>query len=179
MFFDELDSIAKARGGGNDDGGWHECQGMSSSSTRPTGDRLGPPASPSSRPAHLHPPPQRLDILRACLKKSPVSPEVNLDFLTKSTHGYSDADLTEICQRAAKLAIRESIEADIRRTREKMARDEAAGEDAMKVEEDAAEDPVPEITREYFEEMRRFMRRLSPSGSTSGEEKFTAALSSP
>ncbi|KAJ7023401.1 P-loop containing nucleoside triphosphate hydrolase protein [Mycena alexandri] len=54
-----------------------------------------------------------LDILWACLKKSPVSAEVNLDFLAKSTHGYSGADLTEICQRAAKLAIRESIEADM------------------------------------------------------------------
>ncbi|KAJ7016208.1 hypothetical protein C8F04DRAFT_1202962 [Mycena alexandri] len=36
-----------------------------------------------------------------------------------------------ICQRAAKPAIRESIEANIRRTREKRARDEAAGEDAL------------------------------------------------
>ncbi|KAJ7750286.1 hypothetical protein B0H16DRAFT_1724685 [Mycena metata] len=77
-------------------------------------------------------------ILRAYLKKSPVSPEVNLDFLAESTRGYSGADLTEICQRAAKPAIRESIEMDIRRTWEKMARDEAAGEDAMKVEENAA-----------------------------------------
>ncbi|KAJ7018141.1 hypothetical protein C8F04DRAFT_1199325 [Mycena alexandri] len=79
----------------------------------------------SSRPAHLHPPPHkasRLDILRACLKNSPVSLEVNLDFLAKSTPGHSGAVFTEICQRAAKLAIRESIEADIRRTREKMAR---------------------------------------------------------
>ncbi|KAJ7016287.1 hypothetical protein C8F04DRAFT_1202680 [Mycena alexandri] len=59
-------------------------------------------------------------------RKPPVSPEVNLDFLVKSTHGYSG-----ICQRAAKPAIRESIEVDIRCTREKRARDEAAGEDAL------------------------------------------------
>ncbi|KAJ7028190.1 hypothetical protein C8F04DRAFT_1266232 [Mycena alexandri] len=78
------------------------------------------------------------DDWRACLKKSPVSPEVNLDFLAESTHGYSGADLTEICQRAAKPTIWESIEMDIRRTWEKMARDEAAGEDAMNVEENAA-----------------------------------------
>ena len=36
------------------------------------------------------------------------------------THGFSGADLTEICQRACKLAIRESIEQDIRKTRERM-----------------------------------------------------------
>lgn len=35
------------------------------------------------------------------------------------THGYSGADLTEICQRACKLAIRQSIEAEIRRERER------------------------------------------------------------
>ncbi|KAJ7032362.1 P-loop containing nucleoside triphosphate hydrolase protein [Mycena alexandri] len=52
-------------------------------------------------------------ILRACLKKSPVSPEVNLDILAESTHGYSGADLKDICQCAAKPAIRESIEADM------------------------------------------------------------------
>ena len=33
--------------------------------------------------------------------------------------GFSGADLTEICQRACKLAIRESIDADIRREKER------------------------------------------------------------
>ena len=35
------------------------------------------------------------------------------------THGFSGADLTEICQRACKLAIRESIETEIRRERDR------------------------------------------------------------
>ena len=35
-------------------------------------------------------------------------------YLAKVTHGFSGADLTEICQRACKLAIRQSIEAEIR-----------------------------------------------------------------
>lgn len=39
-------------------------------------------------------------------------------YIAKVTKGFSGADLTEICQRACKLAIRESIEADIRRERE-------------------------------------------------------------
>ncbi|RDX39863.1 AAA ATPase, partial [Lentinus brumalis] len=63
--------------------------------------------------------PSRLSILKAALRKSPVAPDVDLSFLAKHTHGFSGADLTEICQRAAKLAIRESIEADIRKAREK------------------------------------------------------------
>ena len=40
--------------------------------------------------------------------------DVDLGYLAKVTHGFSGADLTEICQRACKLAIRQSIEAEIR-----------------------------------------------------------------
>lgn len=60
----------------------------------------------------------RLSILQATLRKSPVSKSVDHGFLSKNTHGYSGADLTEICQRAAKLAIRESSDAEIKRARE-------------------------------------------------------------
>jgi len=95
----------------------------------------------------------RVSILKAALKKSPIAPEVDINFLAKSTHGFSGADLTEICQRAAKLAIRESIEADVRRAREKRER----GEGDM--EEDEEEDPVPQITREHFEEAMKYARR--------------------
>lgn len=45
--------------------------------------------------------------------------DVDLDYLAKMTNGFSGADLTEICQRACKLAIRESIENEIRRERER------------------------------------------------------------
>ncbi|KAG1883849.1 hypothetical protein F4604DRAFT_1981657 [Suillus subluteus] len=67
----------------------------------------------------------RLAILKAALKKSPISQEVDLAFLAKQTHGFSGADLTEICQRAAKLAIHESIESDIRRQRELKEKEDA------------------------------------------------------
>jgi len=43
---------------------------------------------------------------------------VDIEYLAKVTHGFSGADLTEICQRACKLAIREAIEAENRRERE-------------------------------------------------------------
>ena len=58
-------------------------------------------------------------ILKSNLRKSPISKEVDLSFLAKMTKGFSGADLTEICQRACKLAIRESIDADIRREKER------------------------------------------------------------
>ena len=45
--------------------------------------------------------------------------DVDLSYIAKVTHGYSGADLTEVCQRACKLAIRQSIEAEIRRERER------------------------------------------------------------
>jgi len=166
MFFDELDSIAKARGGsaGGDAGGagdrvlnqiLTEMDGMNAkknvfiigATNRP--DQIDPALlRPGRLDQLIYIPlpdePSRLSILKAALRKSPVANEVNLGYLAKSTHGFSGADLTEICQRAAKLAIRESIDADIRQTREKAAKAEAAGEEVM--EEDEEEDPVPEIT---------------------------------
>lgn len=175
MFFDELDSIAKARGSsaGGDAGGagdrvlnqlLTEMDGMNAkknvfiigATNRP--DQIDPALL---RPGRLDqliyiPLPDeagRLDILRAALRKSPVAKNVDLTYLAKNTHGFSGADLTEICQRAAKLAIRQSIEADIRRAREQKEKGDGDMED---VEE---EDPVPEITREHFEEAMKFARR--------------------
>lgn len=77
--------------------------------------------------------------------------------------------MTEICQRAAKLAIRASIEADMKKDRarkEKLALAEEEGGAAVKdedmegvVEEEEEEDPVPEITIDHFEEAMKFARR--------------------
>ena len=61
----------------------------------------------------------RMAILKSNLRKSPISKEVDLPFLAKMTKGFSGADLTEICQRACKLAIRESIDAEIRKEKER------------------------------------------------------------
>jgi len=49
--------------------------------------------------------------------------------------------LTEICQRACKIAIRQSIESEIRKEKER----KASGDDAAMDEDE--EDPVPEITK--------------------------------
>lgn len=45
--------------------------------------------------------------------------DVDLKLMAKVTKGFSGADLTEICQRSCKLAIRENIEKDIQREKER------------------------------------------------------------
>ncbi|KAH0627750.1 hypothetical protein JD844_008036 [Phrynosoma platyrhinos] len=195
LFFDELDSIAKARGGNIGDGGGAadrvinqiltEMDGMSTkknvfiigATNRP--DIIDPAIL---RPGRLDqliyiPLPDeksRVAILKANLRKSPVakasltSSDVDLDFLAKMTNGFSGADLTEICQRACKLAIRESIESEIRRERERQ-----TNPSAMEVEED---DPVPEIRRDHFEEAMRFARRSVSDNDIRKYEMFAQTL---
>lgn len=96
----------------------------------------------------------RAGILKAQLRKTPVADDVDIDFIASRTHGFSGADLGFVTQRAVKLAIKQAISWDIERTKER----EAAGED-MKMEEDAEEDPVPELTKAHFEEAMQSARR--------------------
>jgi transitional endoplasmic reticulum ATPase len=96
----------------------------------------------------------RVGILKAQLRKTPVAPDVDLEFIAKNTHGFSGADLGFIAQRAAKLAIKESITKDIDRRKAQ----EAAGEDVMD-EDDDGDDPVPELTKRHFEEAMASARR--------------------
>ncbi|KAK0526478.1 AAA ATPase cdc48 [Tilletia horrida] len=200
MFFDELDSIAKSRGGSSGDAGGAgdrvinqiltEMDGMNAkknvfvigATNRP--DQIDPAIL---RPGRLDqliyiPLPDeesRYSILKATLKKSPIAESVDLRFLAKNTHGFSGADLAEICQRAAKLAIRESIDADIQRERERAKAKEA---DDVKMEEDAAaeveveDDPVPEITVQHFEEAMRFARRSVSDQDIRRYEMFAQTL---
>ncbi|KAL6541981.1 AAA ATPase cdc48 [Orobanche gracilis] len=93
----------------------------------------------------------RLQIFKACLRKSPVAKEVNLSALARHTYGFSGADITEICQRACKYAIRENIEKDLEREKKKRENPEA-------MEEDDADD-VSEIKAAHFEESMKFARR--------------------
>lgn len=97
----------------------------------------------------------RKSILAAQLRKTPVADDVDLDFIAKNTHGFSGADLGFITQRAAKLAIKESITADIERRRAAA----EAGEEDDAMDEDDGEDPVPELTKRHFEEAMRTARR--------------------
>jgi len=85
----------------------------------------------------------RVGIIKAVLRKSPIADNVNMDFLAQQCEGFSGADMTELCQRATKAAIRESIFAE--EERKKL----MAGQEDQMMEMD---DPVPKITRVHFEE---------------------------
>lgn len=175
LFFDELDSIAVKRGSNTGDSGGSdrvinqvltEMDGMNEkknvfvigATNRP--ELLDPAIM---RPGRLDQliyiplpdEPSRLSILNSALRKSPLAEDVDLGFLAKSTHGFSGADLTEICQRAAKIAIRKSIDEDLRRARELLELEEN-GEDTT---EFVANKPKNEITCEDFEEAMKHARR--------------------
>lgn len=177
LFFDELDSIAQQRGGSSGDGGGAGDRVMNQLLTEMDGVGakknvfiIGATNRPDiidpalMRPGRLDqliyiPMPDyesRLSILRAVLRKSPINKDVDLQYLAAQTEKFTGADLTEICQRAAKLAIREDIMRNIER--ENIRRDaEAQGV----MEEDGVEedDLVPEIMPKHFEEAVRNARR--------------------
>ncbi|CAA2985845.1 cell division cycle 48 homolog [Olea europaea subsp. europaea] len=172
LFFDELDSIATQRGSSVGDGGGAadrvlnqlltEMDGMTAKKTvfiigatnRP--DIIDPALL---RPGRLDqliyiPLPDdvsRLQIFKTCLRKSPLSKDVDLGALASYTRGFSGADITEICQRACKYAIRENIEKDIERERKMMENPEAMEEDNF--------DDVSEIKPTHFEESMKYARR--------------------
>jgi len=192
LFFDELDSIAKSRGGNAGDGGGAadrvinqlltEMDGMGSkknvfiigATNRPDiidGAILRPGRLDQLIYIPLPDDKSRINILKANLRKSPVAKDVDIVYLAKVTHGFSGADLTEICQRACKLAIRESIEADIRKERERDANPDAAAADM-----DDDYDSVPEITRIHFEEAMKFARRSVTDNDIRKYEMFSQTL---
>lgn len=189
LFFDELDAIAKSRGSSLGDAGGAgdrvinqiltEMDGMNAKkNVFVIGATNRPDIIDSAilRPGRLDqliyiPLPDlgsRVQVLKATLKNSPVATDVDLEYLAKKTAGYSGADLTEICQRAVKLAIRESIEKDIQRSRERM--------DTGKEEEEEDYDPVPEIRRDHFEESMKFARRSVSDNDVRKYEMFSQTL---
>lgn len=191
LFFDELDSIAKSRGGGISDAGGAadrvinqiltEMDGMGNKkNVFIIGATNRPDIIDSAilRPGRLDqliyiPLPDeksRESILKANLRKSPLAPDVDLPYLAKVTHGFSGADLTEICQRACKTAIRESIEQEIKREKE---RAKQGADAAMDVEES---DPVPEIRRDHFEEAMKYARKSVSEADIRKYEMFSQTL---
>lgn len=129
LFFDEMDSIAKAR--------------TTSATSSEAGDRVMNQilaeidavgsknvfiVGATNRPDILDPAvtrPGRLDqlvqiplpdlasrrsVFRASLRKAPVDPKVDIEQLAKATEGFSGADIAEICQRAAKNAVKAAVQ---------------------------------------------------------------------
>ncbi|RPA77981.1 AAA ATPase [Ascobolus immersus RN42] len=193
VFLDELDSIAKSRGGSVGDAGGAsdrvvnmlltELDGMTpkknvfviGATNRP--DTLDPAIMRPGRLDQLVYVPlpdeeSRLSILSAQLRKTPVSEGVKkvLPQLASKTRGFSGADLAFIVQRATKLAIKDSIAADIAREKAR----EAEGDDAMVDEEEA--DPVPELTIKHLEEAMSEARRSVPDSEIMKYEAFNQSL---
>merc|ERR1712167_241436 len=177
LFFDELDSIAQQRGGNSGDGGGAGDRVINQLLTEMDGVGakknvfiIGATNRPDiidtalMRPGRLDqliyiPMPDyesRLSILQATLRKSPINKDVDLGFLASQTEKFTGADLTEICQRAAKLAIKEEISRAYERDQ---IRKEAEADGAMEGDGFDDEDLVAEIMPRHFEEAVRGARR--------------------
>jgi transitional endoplasmic reticulum ATPase len=164
LFFDELDSLAKARGSSSGDAGGAgdrvvnallcEMDGIGAKKTvfiigatnRP--DIIDPALM---RPGRLDqliyiPLPDlesRYSILKAVLRKTHISKDVDLYYIARITEKLSGADLTAVCQRAQQACVRETI---------------AAAREAMAKGEEPAE-TSPELQRRHFEEGMAHARR--------------------
>ena len=131
--FDEMDSIAKTRGSGGPGGSEAGDRVINQILTEVDG--VGARKNvfvigATNRPDIIDPAvirPGRLDqliyiplpdlesrksIFQAALRKAPLDPSIDIEVLARSTHGFSGADITEICTSASKLAIREAILAE-------------------------------------------------------------------
>ena len=175
LFFDELDSIAKARGGNSGDGGGAadrvinqvltEMDGMNAkknvfiigATNRPDiidGAVLRPGRLDQLIYIPLPDEESRTGILEANLKNTPLAEDVDLSFLARNTAGFSGADLTEICQRACKLAIRQNIL-------------ESSRGDA---------DPCAQIANAHFEDAMRTARKSVSEEDVKKFARFQASM---
>ena len=133
LFFDELDSIGISRGKGNGGGGEAADRVINQLLTEMDGIGIkknvfivGATNRPDIldeallRPGRLDqlvyiPLPDkksRISILKAILRKTPMDPKINIEFIADLTEGFSGADIKELCNGVCKSAIKESIEAE-------------------------------------------------------------------
>jgi transitional endoplasmic reticulum ATPase len=136
LFFDELDSIGISRGKGVGGGGEAADRVINQLLTEMDGIGVkknvfvvGATNRPDIldeallRPGRLDqliyiPLPDhksRISILKAILRKTPIDPKINLDFIGQITEGFSGADLKELCNQVCKSAVKEAIEAQQQR----------------------------------------------------------------
>jgi transitional endoplasmic reticulum ATPase len=189
IFFDEMDSIAKARGGGGG-GGASEAGDRVINQILTEIDGVGARKSvfiigATNRPDILDPAimrPGRLDqliyiplpdyesrlsIFRANLRKSPLSDTLDLEALANATDGFSGADITEVCQRACKLAIRGEI-----------ADQEAAEAAAIAAGKDIPDQKIDgTLTKGHFDEAMKTARKSVSKTELARYLKFKKELS--
>jgi transitional endoplasmic reticulum ATPase len=177
LFFDELDSIAVKRGSNAGDSGvgdrvinqlLTEMDGIGikknvfviGATNRP--DIIDPAIMRPGRLDQLMfvPMPDyesRLSILRANLRKTPVHRDVDLTYIASNTDKFTGADLTEICNRAVKLAISDEIARtrEIEEIKKNMSVEEIEEFDKQQMENETESVVLPH----HFEEAIRNGRR--------------------
>merc|ERR1719464_502383 len=187
LFFDELDAIARARGGGGGDAGGAGDRVMNQLLTEMDGINptkqiffIGATNRPDiidpalKRPGRLDQTifidlpdfPARVSIIKATLRKSPINPSVDFEYLAEQTHGYSGADLAGIGKVAAKIAIRMTINKQVEDMKKKEAARKRAEELGQEYESDdeEEEDAVPMITMPMLQmAMKDSKRSVTPA----------------
>merc|ERR1712127_773108 len=93
----------------------------------------------------------RVNIFKAALRKSPIDPEVDFEYLADRTEGFSGADIASISKNAAKHAIRNCIDHERTLWLKKEAKKKECAEKEIEYEIDEEEvgheEAIPYITR--------------------------------
>eukprot|EP00211_Chloroparvula_japonica_P005227 CAMPEP_0119135438 /NCGR_PEP_ID=MMETSP1310-20130426/19289_1 /TAXON_ID=464262 /ORGANISM="Genus nov. species nov., Strain RCC2339" /LENGTH=827 /DNA_ID=CAMNT_0007126321 /DNA_START=150 /DNA_END=2633 /DNA_ORIENTATION=+ len=209
LFFDELDSIASSRGSHAGDAGGAGDRVVNQILTEMDGIEgkkqvfiIGATNRPDiidpaiMRPGRLDklcyiPLPDkgaRVSIFKANLRKAPVEANVDFEFLAEKTAGFSGADLTEICQRAVKFAIKESIfrhQLELKKAQQQkesiksendMDVDTPKEEEATEEDEPDIMDMVPSLTRKHFEQAMVGARRSVSQADINKYRMFAESL---
>ena len=95
----------------------------------------------------------RLSVFQASLRKAPLDPKVNLEKLADFTEGFSGADISEICQRAAKNAVKDAVR-----------------------REQAGEAQLPFVSKEHFEEAVSRARKSIPQSEIDRYNSFDESM---
>jgi len=193
LFFDELDSIARSRGGSSGDAGGAGDRVMNQMLTEMDGVNpakeiffIGATNRPDiidpaiKRPGRLDTMifidlpdfPARVSILKAVLRKSPVDPAVDFEYIAEKTHGYSGADLASIGKSAAQVAIREMVAKEVKKAREKEAARARAEEQGLDYESEDDEDMGPEGAMIHQSMLEQALKETKPSVTRDSYQRY-------
>jgi transitional endoplasmic reticulum ATPase len=176
LFFDEIDSIAKARGGSLGDAGGASDRVINQLLTEMDGVQAKKGVfivGATNRPELLDKAicrPGRLDAMvyvplpdlpgrkatfKAIMRKTPLNEDVNFDLLAEKFEGFSGADIQEFCNRAMFFALEESIT----RTENNNTQIEQLKKEGKDIPKELTDDPVKEIRWEHFIRAAPFARK--------------------
>jgi transitional endoplasmic reticulum ATPase len=187
LFFDELDSIVRARGSSPGDSGaadrvinqlLTELDGLEARKTIFTIGATNQPAliDPAIiRPGRLDqliyiPLPDekaRISIFKANMRHVSCAEDLNWDALGHQTEGFSGADIAEICNRASRFAIKMCLQEHISRQQQK----EELAKQGQEVPAELDDDSIYVVRKQHFE---LAMRNARKSVSEDQIAKYTA-----